>query len=264
MSRRAFLRTIAGLDNEETSRLTEDDWLVCQVDGETFPRKINPALAIPNDSVGTDQLKSNVPLFSKDAVTALPTLGATIDAGTDTLIVSDFSNSGALKRVYSSQLIPDNSLYDAKINSSANIDRSKFAGYFPAVQTNTSDIGNLFTYYSSFRQYSFSFTLPRTGNYLVMVVLSGQAGANADSIVYLDGQIKDLNGTIRCADTRIVGADGASGFAKVTTGSATMAATCNATAGSKTVVAQAKYTAVVGSPSGNNMLTGCHALVLSL
>jgi hypothetical protein len=57
MRRRAFLRTLAGLAEEQTTRLTTSDHLLCQVNGETVLRRVSPSLAIPTPAalVGSPQ-----------------------------------------------------------------------------------------------------------------------------------------------------------------------------------------------------------------
>jgi hypothetical protein len=189
MSRRAFLRTIVGLDNKQTSRLTNSDYLVCQINGETVLRRVASNLAIPDGSVGEDQLDSSLKLLTPSSVSSLPSLGATA-ATLDDLVLYDQSDN-TLKRVTAAQVVPDGTIDNNSISASAGIDRSKVSAQFHQEFTFGSDTGlnSSWSIIGSAR----SFTAPASDYYCLTVFATGNitGGAIIDVRAYLDGTSSD-------------------------------------------------------------------------
>jgi hypothetical protein len=270
MSRRAFLRTLAGLDNEHFSRLTTDDYLLCQVNGQTVLRKIGPELAIPNASVGTDQLKSEVSLFDASSVASLPQLGAVADV-LDTFVLADQSAAGALKRVTASQLLANGAVEDAQVSATANITRSKLQSLFVDTANDSSDSSAGSAWAS---HYSFSFSIPRTGTYLLLAQVTAQINVlgwngSAVGIGWIEAKIRDFNGAEPFTESRVCAKDGYGTTSSGNTygsGSTMLMAVCTvASTGTKTMHVRGRYNILSGSlGSGNTTFNNASAACIEL
>jgi hypothetical protein len=222
MSRRAFLRTLAGLDNAQTSRLTSSDSLLCQVNGETILRRVAANLAVPDGSIGLDQLASAVAdqLMTRANIGALAQLAAT-PSDTDRLLIDDISQS-ELKWIAVGDLLPEDPP-DAWASGSRDTGGSTLYGTFS-------------------NHYTITVSVPVAGNYLIIATVNGSATAGTGGLVYLEARLEDFNGVNSFADpVRLAGADGRD-TSRIATGSATMMRVCTvASSGSKTAYIQGRH-----------------------